>query len=58
MWKNRPGHFDGVLTIINKIFSLYFQQSLFGLKDYQQYILIKEFAKINFPDIQILDYQL
>ena len=52
--KNRPGHFDGVLTIINKIFSVILPtKAFFGLKDYQQYILIKEFAKINFPDIQI-----
>jgi len=52
--KNRPGHFDGVLTIINKIFSVIVPtKAFFGLKDYQQFILIKEFAKINFPDIQI-----
>jgi len=53
--KNRPGHFDGVLTIINKIFSLILPaKAFFGLKDYQQFILIKEFAKIKFPDIEIL----
>ena len=52
--KNRLGHFDGVLTIINKIFSVILPtKAFFGLKDYQQFILIKEFAKINFPDIQI-----
>ena len=52
--KDRPGHFDGVLTIINKIFSVILPtKAFFGLKDYQQFILIKEFAKINFPDIQI-----
>ena len=52
--KNRPGHFDGVLTIINKIFSVILPtKAFFGLKDYQQFILIKEFAKINFPEIQI-----
>jgi len=52
--KNRPGHFDGVLTIINKIFSVILPtKAFFGLKDYQQFILIKEFAKVNFPGIQI-----
>ena len=52
--KNRPGHFDGVLTIINKIFSVILPtKAFFGLKDYQQFILIKEFTKINFPNIQI-----
>ena len=53
--KNRPGHFDGVLTIINEIFSLILpSKAFFGLKDYQQFILIKDFAKIKFPDIEIL----
>ena len=53
--KNRPGHFDGVLTIINKIFSLILPaKAFFGLKDYQQFILIKEFAKIKFPDMEII----
>ena len=53
--RNRPGHFDGVLTIINKIFSVILPDyAFFGLKDYQQYILIKEFTKISFPRIKII----
>ena len=53
--RNRPGHFDGVLTIINKIFSVILPYyASFGLKDYQQYILIREFAKISFPRIKIV----
>ena len=53
--RNRPGHFDGVLTIINKIFSVILPDyAFFGLKDYQQYILIREFAKISFPRIKIV----
>ena len=53
--KNRPGHFDGVLTIINKIFSLILPaKAFFGLKDYQQFILIKDFAKIKYPDMEII----
>ena len=52
--KSRPGHFDGVLTIINKIFSIISPSlSFFGLKDYQQFLLIKNFANKNFPDIKI-----
>ena len=52
---NRPGHFDGVLTIINKIFSVILpDHAFFGLKDYQQFILIKEFTKISFPGIKII----
>jgi len=53
--KNRPGHFDGVLTIINKIFSVILPtHAFFGLKDYQQFILIREFAKNHFPGIKII----
>ena len=53
--KNRPGHFDGVLTIINKIFSVILPtHAFFGLKDYQQFILIREFAKNYFPEIKII----
>jgi len=53
--RNRPGHFDGVLTIINKIFSVILPDyAFFGLKDYQQYILIREFTKIVFPRIKIV----
>jgi len=53
--KNRPGHFDGVLTIINKIFSVILPaHAFFGLKDYQQFILIREFTKSYFPRIKII----
>jgi len=53
--KNRPGHFDGVLTIIDKIFSVILPtHAFFGLKDYQQFILIREFTKISFPGIKIV----
>ena len=53
--KNRPGHFDGVLTIINKIFSVILPtHAFFGLKDYQQFILIREFTKNYFPGIKII----
>jgi pantoate--beta-alanine ligase len=42
---NRPGHFDGVLTIVNKLFDIMRpSDAVFGLKDYQQYLLIKDYV--------------
>ncbi len=51
---SRPGHFDGVLTIINKFFKLINPEKVyFGLKDFQQYMLIKDFSSKSFPKVSI-----
>jgi len=52
---NRPGHFDGVLTIVNKLFEITKPtRSFFGKKDFQQLTLIKNFVLENNLPIDII----
>ena len=52
--KTRPGHFDGVVTIVGKLFDIIKpQHAVFGLKDYQQFLIIKKFVTQNHLDIKI-----
>ena len=51
----RPAHFQGVLTIVMKLFCIINPDfAFFGLKDYQQYILIKKMVEDYFLDIEVM----
>ena len=53
--KSRPTHFDGVVTIVRKLFEvLNPAYAVFGLKDYQQFLIIKKFFKEHNFQIKIL----
>lgn len=52
---HRPGHFDGVLTIVMKLFNLVQPlKAYFGEKDFQQLHLIKGMTEAFFMDIDIV----
>lgn len=53
--KTRPGHFNGVLTVVMKLIQLTQANKVFmGEKDYQQLYLIREMAKAFFLPVDIV----
>lgn len=51
----RPGHFDGVLTVVMKLFNIVRpDNAYFGEKDYQQFKLLKGMIEAFFLDINIV----
>jgi pantoate--beta-alanine ligase len=51
----RPGHFKGVLRVVYCLFlQIRPNKGFFGLKDYQQYLLIQKMAAQFFPEMEIV----
>ena len=52
----RPGHFDGVTTVVKSLFDIVTPDAVFfGEKDFQQLKIIKELIKKNNLPIQLID---
>lgn len=52
---HRPGHFDGVLTIVLKLLQIAgAERAYFGEKDYQQYLLVRQMAETFFLKTRIV----
>jgi len=56
---HRPGHFDGVLTVVNRLFDLVNPTSaVFGKKDAQQLYLVKKFLTYKNNNLKILEAEI
>lgn len=54
---SRPGHFDGVLTVVKRLFEAVDPaKAIFGEKDYQQFFLIKQMVKKLALEVEIISH--
>ena len=53
--KLRPNHFNGVATIVTKLFEIFIPDyCFFGEKDYQQVVIIKKIIETNFKETKMI----
>ena len=53
--KHRVGHFDGMLTVVSRLFDLVKPQyAIFGEKDFQQLFIVKKWVRDNSLPIEII----
>jgi pantoate--beta-alanine ligase len=51
---DRPGHFAGVVTVVDRLFSIVQpSRAYFGIKDYQQVAVISQMSSQLHPDVKI-----
>ena len=51
----RPGHFNGVITVVKRLFEIVLpHKSFFGKKDFQQYSVIREWVKRDQIQVEII----
>jgi pantoate--beta-alanine ligase len=53
--KYRPNHFNGVATVVSKLFDIFKPDyTFFGQKDYQQVLIVKNIINKNFNGIKLI----
>jgi len=57
--KTRPGHFNGVAQVVNRLFDIVHPDiAVFGEKDYQQLMVIKLINKDRRDDIKVISHEI